>query len=80
MDSPLVLLEVKNSRESEETPAAMEQVFAALGASGGHGGFFSSLFGPKHAPKYFSFELVSVNSRLHFFIGIPTHLQPYVES
>lgn len=80
MESSFVLLEVKNSRESEETPAAMEQVFAALGASAGHGGFFSKLFGPRHAPKYFSFELVSVNSRLHFFIGIPAHSQTYVES
>ena len=80
MQSPFVLLEVKNSRESEETPAAMEQVCAALGAMASHGGFFSSIFRQKHAPKYFSFELVSVNARLHFFIGIPSHLQSYVES
>lgn len=80
MDSPFVLLEVKNSRDSEETPAAMEQIFAALGASGGHGGLLSQLFGPRHAPKYFSFELVAVNSRLHFFVGTPTSMQTYVES
>jgi len=79
-ESPFVLLEVKNSRESEETPAAMEQIFAALGASAGHGGFLSKLFGPRHAPKYFSFELVAVNSRIHFFVGVPASLQTYVES
>lgn len=80
MDSPFVLLEVKNSRDSEESPAAMEQVFAALGTTGGHGGFFTRLFGKRHAPKFFSFELVSVNTRLHFFIGLPAHTQTYVES
>lgn len=79
-ESPLVLLEVKNSRDSEETPAAMEQIFAALGAGGGHGGFLSMLFRPRHAPKYFSFELVAVNSRIHFFVGVPSSLQTYVES
>ncbi len=80
MESSFVLLEVKNSRESEETPAAMEQVYAALGATAGHGGFLASLFGPRHAPKFFSLELVSVNSRLHFFIGMPSLSQSYVES
>ncbi|OGG11775.1 hypothetical protein A2Z00_05435 [Candidatus Gottesmanbacteria bacterium RBG_13_45_10] len=80
MDSPFVLLEVKNARDSEETPTAMEQVFAALGASGGRGGLLSRLFGSRHVPKYFSFELVSVNSRIHFFVGVPQHAQTYVES
>lgn len=75
-----MLLEVKNSRESEETPAAMEQVYAALGAASGHGGLLASLFGPRHAPKFYSLELVSVNARLHFFIAVPAHVQSYVES
>jgi hypothetical protein len=79
-DSPFVLLEVKNSRDSEETPAAMEQIFAALGAAGGHGSLLSRLFGPRHSPKYFSFELVAVNARIHFFVGIPAAMQTYVES
>lgn len=79
-DSPFVLLEVKNSRDSEEAPAAMEQIFAALASSGGHGGLLSRLFGPRHAPKYFSFEIVAVNTRIHFFVGIPSGLQSYVES
>lgn len=80
MESQFVLLEVKNSRDSEETPAAMEQIFAALGAGGGHGGLFHLLFGPRHAPKFFSFEIVSVNSRIHFFVGVPQNVQTYVES
>lgn len=77
--SPFVLLEVKNSRDSEETPAAMEQIFAALAATGAHGGLLARLFG-RHKPKYFSFEIVAVNSRIHFFIGVPENLQSYVES
>ncbi len=79
MESPLVLLEVKNSRDSEETPAAMEQVFAAIGATGGHGGILARIF-RRHTPKYFSFEIVSVNSGIHFFIGMPASAQGYVES
>lgn len=74
-----MLLEVKNSRDSEETPVVMEQIFAALGAT--HiGGFFSKLFGGKHAEKFFSFELVSVNAGIHFLVGIPPHVQTYLES
>lgn len=79
MESPFILLELRNSRDSEEVPAAMEQVFAALG-SGSHGGLLSRIFGPRHAPKYFSFEIVSVNTRIHLFVGLPQQLQTYVES
>lgn len=79
MESPFVLLDVRNSRDSEEVPAAMEQVFAALGA-GGHHGFLAKLFGPRHAPRYFSFEIVSVNTRIHLFVGMPQQMQTYVES
>lgn len=80
MDSALVLLEVRNARDSEETPAAMEQVFAALGAAGGHGNIIAQLFGPRHPAKYYSFEVVSVNSGIHFFVGMPGSSQSYLES
>src|SRR3989344_8611362 len=80
MMSTLVLLEVKNSRDSEELPAAMEQVFAAIGSGGGHGGLLSRIFGGRHEARFFSFEIVSVNSRIHFFIGLPQSAQTYLES
>lgn len=81
MDSSLSLLEIKNSRESEEAPAVMEQVFAALGTTGGHGGLLRRLFGRKRTgAHFFSFELVSVNSGIHFFIAIPPGGQVYLES
>lgn len=80
MDSPFLLFEVRNSRESEELPAAMEQVFAALGSHGSRGGILQHFLGLRHAPVYYSFELVSVNSGIHFFIGLPQRIQSYVES
>lgn len=80
MESEFTLLEITNSRDSEETPAAMEQIFAALGSGGGHHNIFQQLFGPKHAAKYFSFEIVAANSKIHFFVGIPKTSQTYVES
>ena len=80
MDAPIILLEVKNARESEEPVSAMEQVFAALSTGRGQGGLLNMLFGPKHGPKYFSFETVSVNARIHFFVGVPVKEQSYLES
>src|SRR3972149_9897116 len=80
MDSAPVLLEVKNSRDSEETPAAMEQVFGALGAGGGRGGLLSAIFGSRAATRFASFEIVAANSSIHFFVGVPTSLQTYLES
>ena len=81
MDSSFSLLEVRNSRDSEEAPAVMEQVFAALGTTGGHGGLLRKLFGKQHAgAQFFSFELVSVNAGIHFFVGVPPGGQTYLES
>lgn len=78
--SPLVYLEIQNSRESEESPLAMEQVLASLGTDGGHGGFFARLFRRGHTPKHFSLEIVSVNSAIHFFLVVPQSLREYIES
>ena len=80
MNAAGVLLEIKNARDSEEPTSAMEQVFATLGATGGHGGLFQKIFGAKHAPHFFSFELVSVNNSLHFFLYSPENARPYLES
>lgn len=83
MDShALTILELKNSRESEEAPASMEQVFAALGTDGDRGsGFLSALFGKNHSTgRFFSFELVSVNSAIHFFVSGPQEAMVFLES
>jgi hypothetical protein len=78
MESSFTLLEVKNSRSSEEPPAAMEQVFAALGAGGGHGGILAAIFGSGHH-RYFSFEILAANSQIHFYIASTHDLISYVE-
>jgi len=79
--SSVTLLEIQNARESEESPLAMEQVFAALGSVGGHQNIFQRLFGGGHAqPSHFSLEIVSVNSRIHFFLAAPDALREYLES
>ena len=79
METLPVILEVKNSRDSEEAPDAMGQVFAALGASGRHGGILQKLFS-RRTETFFSFEIVSVNSRIHFFLCVPVSARAYVES
>lgn len=76
----MVVLEVKNSRESEEPVSAMEQIFAALANGGGRGGLLSRFFGPKHGSWFFSFEIIAVNSRIHFFVGVPAKALEYLES
>ncbi len=79
--SPVTLLEIQNARESEESPLAMEQVFAALGSGGAHQNIFQRLFGGGHTQaSHFSLEIVSVNSRIHFFLAAPDSLREYLES
>jgi len=80
MDSQLIHIEVRNSKDSEELPNAMEQVFAALGSGGGHGGVLSKIFGGRHAPRFCSFEIVSVNTRIHQFVVLPKNLETFLES
>jgi len=76
----LVLREVKNSRDSEETPSAMEQVFAVLGMGGKSRGFFSSIFGASDPSRFYSFEIVSLSGIIHFYIVAPAGELSYLES
>lgn len=73
------LLEIQNSRESEETPLAMEQVFAALG-SAGHRGLFDALLGKSKPHDFASFEIVSELAEIRFFLGVPGGYREYVEN
>lgn len=79
MDHHTVLFEIRNSRDSEEGPQAMEQIFSALGSGGHHDNFLKKLFISKHAHS-FSFEIISVNTRIHLFFAVPKQLSTYVES
>ncbi|MCL4360427.1 type IV secretion system DNA-binding domain-containing protein [Patescibacteria group bacterium] len=80
MEQGIVLLEGKNSKSSEETPVVMEQVFAALGAPGGKRHLLSAFFGRTTAAGFFTFEIVSVNAGIHFFVAMPAGAETYVES
>jgi len=80
MTTPLVLREVKNSRDSEETPSAMEQVFAVLGMGKSGGGFFSMFFGKQEPSRFFSFEIVSLSGIIHFYVVFPERELSYLES
>lgn len=75
-----VVLEIQNSRESEESPLAMEQVFAALSTGGAHRGFLQRLFGGRTPGSFFSLEIASVNSGIHFFLVTPPDQRGYLES
>lgn len=78
-----VILELKNNRDGEEMPSGMEHVFSALGTgeTGRHRGFFSLLFGAGHSsPRWASFELVSVNGRIHFILAAPRPTATFLES
>lgn len=75
----MMLLEIQNSRESEETPLAMEQVFAALGSTR-HQGLLSALFGKSSSHDFASFEIVSDNTEIRFFLVMPQGFREYVEN
>lgn len=75
-----VVLEIQNSRESEEPPLAMEQVLAALSTGGGHRSIFQMLFGGGAPTPFLSLEIASVNSGIHFFLVTPESQRGYVES
>jgi hypothetical protein len=80
--SELRILEIKNARDSEESPLNMEQVYASLGG-GGHVGIFEmirSLVIPQKIHQFVSFELLSVNTLLHFLVVVPDEYRQYVES
>lgn len=78
MENGHILLEVTNSRDSEEAPIAMEQVFAALGGTS-HVGIIEWLMGKRVEHNYFSFEIVAVNSQIHFFVGVKKDKRAYIE-
>jgi len=80
MEAPFSLWEVRNSRDSEEPVAAMEHAFAALGSGSGNGNLLTRLFSRVASARFFSFEIVSVNAGIHFYLAVPRDLATYVES
>jgi len=81
MTQSVIVREIKNSRDSEEPPAFMEQVFAVLGA-GKHSqpNFFDLLFGKRKEERFFCFEIASFGGTIHFYVAAPELQMSYVES
>ncbi len=79
MEDGLVIAEIKNTRDSEETPLVMEQVFAALG-SGSQPGFFSRLFGSAQNAHWCSFEIVTTKNKTTLYIATSREQFSYIES
>jgi len=78
MGEELTIVEIKNSRDSEEMPLVMEQVFAALGVGKSHG-ILEQLFGSKEH-RWFSFEIGVFQSIIHFYVVTPKSAYSYLES
>lgn len=73
MESDRVLLEVKTSRTSQETPEAMVQ-------------FLSNLVNLRIPVMYFwrqgipiALEIATIDQAIHFYINVPRHYQAFVE-
>ena len=63
-----VILEVRPPRDIESTPKAMEQVFAGLWGSFGTVSTKYQKYFLGMMQDYFSFEVVSINGEIHFYL------------
>ncbi len=79
MSEDSVVVEIKNTRDSEETPLVMEQVFAAIG-SGRPQGFISQLLHGASKGTWVSFEIVAFDSTIHFYLVTARSTLAYIES
>lgn len=79
MDADFVVVEVKNTRDSEETPLVMEQVFAAMGGRTTQG-LLSRLFEGRLNQPWLSFEIVATKSAIHFYLVTTKATLSYLES
>lgn len=74
-----ILLEIKLPREVLKGPQAMESIFSALHATGIPISFFKRLLHSVVQP-WMSFEIVSMNGHVHFFVYTQTFFRKFVEA
>jgi len=74
-----VLLEFKLPKEILKTPLAMEQVFSSLYLTSGESTFIDRAWSGK-VRAWFSFELVSIEGQVHFFVWTREGLRNYLEA
>jgi len=73
-----ILLELKLPKDVQKSPLAMELVFTSLYQTGA-ATYLDTFLGGKIRP-WFSFELVSINGMVHFYIWTPPKFRQLLES
>lgn len=73
------LLEIKLPREILKGPQAMESIFSAFHAMSVPASFFQRLLNGVVQP-WMSFEIVSINGQVHFFVYTQTFFRRFVEA
>ncbi len=79
-DSEWVLLELKVPRLIEKSSRAMEQVLSAIHALGNSPGNFHDKYIDGETPRCFSFEMVSIDGSIHFYVRTYEKLRNLVEA
>ncbi len=75
----VILLEIKPPRNLMKTPLAMEAVLSGLHLSGGDGTWYEKYFTGKLRP-WLSFEIVSLEGQVHFFLWTRAGLRKLIEA
>lgn len=78
-DQEMILLEARIPRDVQKSPRAMELIFAGLHISMGETTFIHRWIKGQVRP-WFSFELVSIEGNIHFYIWTRKFFQPVIES
>lgn len=76
---PNILLEIKLPKEIFKSPKAMEFLFSALYQTGGEGNWYDVYWKGQTRP-WFSFELCSIDGKLHFFIWTQKKFKNLIEA
>lgn len=79
MAKDAVLLEIKMPKEITKSPAAMEIIFTALHQPAPPTTYLEGFWDGKIRP-WFSFELVSIEGEVHFYIWTPKKFKDLVEA
>ena len=74
-----ILLEIKVPRDVSKSPKAMELVFSGLHIGAGESNFIARWWYGKTRP-WFSFELASIEGKIHFFIWTRAFFKPSIET
>lgn len=76
---PMILLEIRLPKEIFKSPKAMEFLFSALYQTGGEGNWYDVYWKGQTRPWY-SFEICSIDGKLHFFIWTQKKFKNLIEA